>query len=58
MFKNVIWPMQPCERSVHADLLLSKACTERAQGCMGQNPILNMFLFLNYFSGIVKPILV
>ena len=23
--------------------------TERAEGCMGQNAILNMFLFLKYF---------
>ena len=37
MFKNLFWPMQPCARSVHASFLLSKPCTERAQGCMGQN---------------------
>ena len=43
---------------VHAGLLLSKTCTERAQGCMGQNTILNIFLFLKYFFRIVKPILV
>ena len=30
---------------------------KRAQGCMGQDKFLNMFLFLKYFCGIFKPIL-
>ena len=55
MFKIVFWPMQPpCTlraHSVHAGLLLSKAWAERAQCCMGQNTILNMFLFLKHFLG-------
>ena len=33
-------------------------CMERAVGCMGQNAILNMFLFLKYFFGFFKPSLV
>ena len=50
-------PGYKCARSMHAGLLLSKTCTERAQGCMGQNKFVNMFLFLKYLFGIFKPIL-
>ena len=50
-FKLYFGPCNPNARSVHADLLLSKAWTERAQHCMGQNTILNMFLFLKHFLG-------
>ena len=57
MFKIGFWPMQPCARSVHALLSRRSACTERSQGCMGQNTFLNMYLFLKYFCGIFKPIL-
>ena len=50
-------PGYKCARSMHAGLLLSKTCTERAEGCMGQNKFVNMFLFLKYLYGIFKPIL-
>ena len=58
MFKIAFWPMQPSARSLHAVHNRCKACTECAEGWMGQNTVLNMFLFLKYFFWIFKPILV
>ena len=58
MSKIAFWPIKPSACSVHAVHNRCKACTERAEGCIGQNAILNMFLFLKYFSGFFKPSLV
>ena len=56
MYNIVFWPMQHFACSVHAVHLPWTVCTECAQGCMHQNTMFYMFLYLKFYFWILKPI--